>query len=63
MCECVCRAHSHMAVCWQDWTALQLAAEGGHVECIGLLIEAGADVNLARLVRAVDSPLQGMRAD
>ncbi len=37
---CVCFKHQY----WGP-TALMLAAEGGHVECVRRLLEAGADAN------------------
>lgn len=36
----------HIGIFYQDgMTALHLAAEGGHYECIRLLLEAGCNVN------------------
>lgn len=44
----------HIVIFYQDgMTALHLAAEGGHYECIRLLLEAGCNVNELTNVRTL----------
>ena len=39
-------------------TALMIAAQGGHHECLSILLAHGADVNKAGRVSAVSTPIE-----
>ena len=35
------------------WTALMMASDAGHIECVNVLLDKGADVNMQSLVSGV----------
>ena len=35
------------------WTALMMASENGHMECVKVLLDRGADVNMQNTVSVV----------
>lgn len=51
---CLLFCLSHPALFQEGLTALHLAAEGGHCDCVKLLLEVGADVNAQTQVSSVE---------
>ena len=48
------RAWQHALISLQDeWTALMMASNAGQVECVKLLLDRGAEVNMQRKVSGV----------
>ena len=42
----------HMSL-QEGWTALMMALKAGHMECVQVLLDKGADVNMKKKVRSV----------
>ena len=50
----------HLSLQWRA-TALMMASEAGKVECVKVLLDRGAEVNMQDKVSGVDVPIHRMK--